>query len=269
MTIDRKQLKSEAKQAMSAARPAPFWVALALIGIAVILNVLAMSLDGSLAAMRAMYAEALEGRITYVEPQAAGGLLGWLLGLAVQIMFWELAVGFVLYSMRVWRRQKAGVGDLFDSFGVFFQAIWIQLLPDLLVGLWSALYAVPVSTMIVMTGQLWWGVLGLPLMLPALMALYSYRLATYIMLDDPTRSSWQCVQLSRRLMRGHRWEAFVLDLSFLGWGLLCLVPVLGLALMVWLTAYQQITNAGFYERIAGAAWSAEDIPSPGPQPPEY
>lgn len=268
MTIDRKQLKSEAKQAMAAARPAPFWVALALIAITLILNILAMSLDGTLSALRVMYAEALEGRLTYVQPRAAGGLLGWLLGVAVQVMFWELAVGFVLYSMRVWRRQKAGVGDLFDSFGVFFQAIWIQLLPNLLVGLWMMVYALPVSTMIMLTGQAWWSVLGLPLMIPALRALYSYRLAAYVMLDDPSRSCWQCVQRSRQMMLGHRWEAFVLDLSFLGWGLLCLIPVIGLVLMVWVAAYQQVTDAGFYERVAGV-WAAENAPFPGPQPPEF
>lgn len=268
MTIDRKQLKSEAKQAMTAARPAPFWVALVMLAIMLILNVLAMSLDGTLAAMRAMYAAALEGHLVYVEPQAKGGAAGWLLGVAVQVMVWELAVGFVLYALRVWRRQKAGVGDLFDAFGVFFQAIWIQLLPNLLVGLWAMVYVLPVSTMIMMTGQTWWTVLGLPLMIPAIMALYSYRLAAYIMLDNPGVSCWQCVMMSRQIMQGHRWEAFVLDLSFLGWCLLCLVPVAGLILMVWVAAYMQVTSAGFYERLAGAA-RAEDIPSPGPQPPEY
>ena len=269
MTIDRKQLKSEAKQAMSAARPAPFWVALAMMAIMLILNVLAMSLDGTLSAMRVMYAGALEGQLTYVQPQAAGGLLGWLLGLAVQIMAWELAVGFVLYAMRVWRRQKAGVGDLFDAFGVFFQAIWIQLLPNLLLGLWSMVYVLPVSMMIMLTGQAWWAAVGMPLMIPAIMASYSYRLAVYIMLDSPGTSCWQCVRTSRQLMQGHRWEAFKLDLSFLGWALLCVVPVLGLALMVWLAVYQQVTNAGFYERVAGAAWQGEDIPSPGPRGPQY
>lgn len=269
MTIDRKQMKSVAKQAMAAAQPAPFWVALALLAIMLILNVLTMSLDGTLASIRAMYASALEGRLVYVEPQAAGGTLGWLLGVAVQVMSMELAVGFVLYSLRVLRGQKAGVGDLFDAFGVFFQAIWIQVLPSLLVSLWSMLYLLPVTMLTVMTGQGWWAVVGLPLLLPALMAMYSYRLATYIMLDNPGVSCWQCVQMSKQIMQGHRWEAFVLDLSFLGWGLLCLVPVLGLALMVWLAAYMQITWAGFYDRLAGRAADDGSIPSPGPQPPQF
>lgn len=268
MTIDRKQLKTEAKQAMSAARPAPYWVTLALLAIMLILSVLTMSLDGTLTAVRTMYAGALEGRLVYAEPRAVGGLTGWVLGLAVQIMTLELSVGFLLYALRVWRRQKAGVGDLFDAFGVFFQAIWIQLLPSLLVSLWTMVYVLPVSTIIMATGQTWWALVGLPLIIPAVRAMYSYRLATYIMLDNPGVSCWQCVQMSRQIMQGHRWEAFVLDLSFLGWALLCAVPVAGLILMVWVMAYMQVTCAGFYERLAGTV-TAEDIPSPGPQPPEY
>ena len=264
--MDRKQLKAKARQAMSAARPAPFWVALALMAIMLVLNVLAMSLDGTLDALRTMYAAALQGQLVYAEPRAAGGLIGWLLGLAIQVMSIELTVGFIIYALRVWRGEKAGVGDLFDSFGIFFRAIWIQVLPSLLVSIWSLLYVMPVTTMVVMTGDTWWLAAGLPLIVPALMAVYSYRLAPYLMLDNPGAGCWQCVILSRQIMRGHRWEAFVLDMSFLGWALLCLIPVVGFILMIWLSAYIQITGAGFYEKLAGA-FMAEHAPFPGQEPP--
>ena len=259
--MDRKQLKRDARQAMSQARPAPFLVALTVLGILLVLGVLSMSLDGTLQAVRVMYAAALEGRLVYAEPQAAGGFIGWFLGIAVQVMSLELSVGFILYALRVWRRQKADVGDLFDSFGMFFRCIWIQLLPSLLVSLWSMLYVMPVSSLVMMTGQGWWAAAGLPLMAPAIMALYSYRLAAYLMLDNPGASCWQCVAMSRQIMRGHRWEAFVLDLSFLGWGLLCLIPVAGIFVFIWLDAYQQVTNAGYYERLT-ALFAANSGPAP-------
>lgn len=265
MTVDRKELKRAARQAMAGAKPAPFLVTLALLAIMLVLSVLSMSLDGTLEAMRVIYQSALEGRLVYAAPQPAGGFFGWILGIAVQVMSMELSVGFVLYALRVWRRQKAGVGDLFDSFGVFFRAIWIQLLPSLLVSLWSMLYALPVSTLLLMTGRTWWALVCLPLLAPAIMAVYSYRLAVYLMLDNPGASCWQCVAMSRQIMRGHRWEAFVLDLSFIGWALLGIIPLAGLFVLIWLAAYQQVTCAGFYERLA-AAFAADNAPFPGSGP---
>ena len=48
-------------------------------------------------------------------------------------------------------------------------------------------------------------------------------------------------------MDGHKWEKFVLDLSFLGWiivGSLCL----GVGTL-WVTPYMEATNAQFYEYV--------------------
>ena len=249
--LDRKQLKQQAKQTMRAARPAPFWVALALEAIMVVLTLLIMSLDGTLQAIRTMYAGALQGRMVYAEPQAAGGLIGQLLGLALEIMIMEMSVGFVIYAVRVWRQEKAGCGDLFDGFGMFFRSIGIQILPWLMVSLWSLIYAMPVTFLAAAGGQLWWLAAGLPLLLPAIMAAYSYRQAVYIMLDNPGASCLRCMALSREMMRGHRWELFVLDLSFLGWMLLCtVIPVAGMILMVWVTVYRQVVCAGYYDKLA-------------------
>ena len=249
MEIDRKQLKSQAKEAMGQARPSPFWVALLLSLVLLGLGVLAMSIDGELEAYRIMLSSAASGVVQYVRPMPKGGIMGQLLNVALELMSLELAVGFILYALRVWRREKAGCGDIFDAFGMFFRAILIRIIPALLVSLWSLVYVVPVSALIVSTGNLYWLVLGLPLMIPSVMASYSYRLAVYIMLDNPSAGCWQCVALSREVMRGHRWELFKLDWSFMGWYLLCiLLPLVGLILAVWVSVYTQITCAGYYDK---------------------
>lgn len=269
--MDRKQLKEQAKQAMSAARPAPYWVSLVLVIILVVLQILALCLDGTIPALRAMLSALEQGEYVYVQPQASG-FMSWLLGIAVQVMGTVMSVGFLLYVLRVWRRQSAGYGDMFDAFGVFLRVIWIQLLPALLVGVWTLLYVLPATMLCVMTGQAWPAAAALPLLIPALAASYAYQLAPFIMLDRPDLSCWQCVQLSRQVMHGHKWELFVLNLSFLGWQLLCLVPVAGLLLMIWVNAYTSVTLAGYYDglaRAAGVVLDEESVPSPGPQPPEF
>lgn len=247
--MDRKQLKSQAKEAMRQARPNPFWVSLLLSLVLLGLGILSMSINGELDAYRVMLASAVGGAVQYVRPTPKGGIVGELLDLALELMTIELTVGFILYALRVWRREQAGCGDIFDAFGMFFRAILIRVIPALLVMLWSLIYAIPVSGLIVTTGRVWWLIAGLPLMIPTLMASYSYRLAVYIMLDNPGAGCWQCVALSREVMRGHRWELFKMDMSFLGWYLLGIVlPLVGLILMVWVSVYTQVAFAGYYDK---------------------
>lgn len=249
---------------MRQARPNPFWVAM-LLGLVLLgLGVLSLSITGELEAYRAILASAAEGTVRLVRPVPKGGLIGRLLDIALELMSMELAVGFILYVLRVWRREKAGFGDIFDAFGMFFRAILIRVIPALLVSLWSLVYMVPVSWLIMTTGNPYWVVFGLPLMIPSIMASYSYRLAVYVLLDNPGAGCWQCVALSREVMRGHRWELFKLDMSFLGWYLLCAVlPLVGLLLAVWVSVYAQVTCAGYYDKRI-ADFMAQNAPDVAP-----
>ena len=71
----------------------------------------------------------------------------------------------------------------------------------------------------------------------------------YIMLDHPELSAMEAIAASKQLMRGHKFEYFVLELSFLGWALLTGVT-LGL-LTIWLEPYMQVTKANYYNALTG------------------
>lgn len=49
---------------------------------------------------------------------------------------------------------------------------------------------------------------------------YSYYLVPYIAAENPDLTARQAITLSRRMMRGHKWQCFVMELSFLGWDFL-------------------------------------------------
>jgi len=74
-----------------------------------------------------------------------------------------------------------------------------------------------------------------------------YVLAYYISFDNPELSSKECVKKSEELMKGHRGNYFMLELSFIGWSLLA-VLTLGIG-MLWLTPYMQVAVVCFYEKI--------------------
>ena len=81
---------------------------------------------------------------------------------------------------------------------------------------------------------------------------YSYWLVPYIVAENPDIAPKEAVTLSRRMMNGHKVEAFLLDLSFIGWHLLGIVTF-GIAEAVWATPYITATQAEFYVQIRSEA----------------
>lgn len=49
---------------------------------------------------------------------------------------------------------------------------------------------------------------------------YSYYLVPYIAAENPDMTARQAITLSRKMMDGHKWECFLLELSFIGWQIL-------------------------------------------------
>ncbi len=66
----------------------------------------------------------------------------------------------------------------------------------------------------------------------------------YILSEDPSKSITQCINESVNLMKGHKWELFYLELTFIGWWLLVGITF-GIA-GLWVAPYRQLTEANFY-----------------------
>ena len=67
-----------------------------------------------------------------------------------------------------------------------------------------------------------------------------------------------CLRESKRLMKGHKWELFVLDLSFIGWALLIglassitlwSIPIIAVAIRIWYLPFLYITRALYYKEL--------------------
>jgi len=56
---------------------------------------------------------------------------------------------------------------------------------------------------------------------------YKWRFTEYILADKPELSFSDAMRISGKMTAGHKWELFVLDLSFIPWYLL-MIPTLGL-----------------------------------------
>ena len=84
--------------------------------------------------------------------------------------------------------------------------------------------------------------------IPGIIKAYEYRMMPYILADDPTLPTSEVFAQSRAMMKGNKWKAFVLDLSFIGWHILSLFTA-GLLSTFYVRPYQLMTNAALYEAL--------------------
>lgn len=81
---------------------------------------------------------------------------------------------------------------------------------------------------------------------------YSYYMVPYIVAENPAIPSRQAITLSRKMMKGHKWECFVLELTFAGWYFLGMITF-GLSCILYSNPYKAATFAEYYVRVRQSA----------------
>ncbi|MCI9337641.1 MAG: DUF975 family protein [Lachnospiraceae bacterium] len=77
---------------------------------------------------------------------------------------------------------------------------------------------------------------------------YSYHLVPYLLAENPSMKTLEAITLSRKLMNGHKWECFVLELSFFGWDLLGIFT-LGISDILFTMPYKMAVMGEYYARL--------------------
>lgn len=99
-------------------------------------------------------------------------------------------------------QRRFDLGELgFGFSGNFFNVFKVILLRDVFICLWTLL-----------------------LVVPGIMKMYSYRMVSYILAENPDMNYKRALKISEEMTKGYKMELFILDLSFMGWlilGALC------------------------------------------------
>ena len=119
-----------------------------------------------------------------------------------------------------------------------------------------------------MSSYLLMGILvGIGLLLffvPGLILALAYALSFFILKDNPELSAVEVLKKSRMMMRGHKFDLFWLELSFIGWIILGIIT-LGIG-YIWLIPYMYETISVFYEDVKnGTAGLPGDAPVEKPE----
>lgn len=118
------------------------------------------------------------------------------------------------------------------SFKGYFRNVLAMLLTYVFTALWMLLFIVP-----------------------GLVKAYAYAMTPFIIKDYPELSPNQAINLSIKMMDGHKFDLFCLSMSFIGWILLSILT-LGVGL-VWLMPYMETTVAAFYQDVKEEYMSIE------------
>ena len=77
---------------------------------------------------------------------------------------------------------------------------------------------------------------------------YSYILVPYIVAENPNIKTLDAINLSRRMMDGHKWECFKLELSYLGWMILG-TCTLGISEILYSNPYKIATMTEYFVNV--------------------
>ena len=152
------------------------------------------------------------------------GLLGTFISILTGLMSMVLASGFVMYCMAIRRGERAEYLTLFDGFSFVGKVILLNIVIYLFTFFWSLLFVIP-----------------------GIIAAYRYRLALYNLCENPELGVMEALAMSKAQTKGYKLDLFVLDVTFLGWSLLCALTA-GI-LTIWVAPYVQQTNLAYFDAI--------------------
>lgn len=143
------------------------------------------------------------------------------------------AFGFARLLLKMGNDDSRWFVDSFSGFARPVELAWLLFLMNLLISLAAlpgaliggvaagaayllrplhSLAALGITAIVIVSGAV--AVVGV------LRATYAYRQAWFIKNELPDASAGKCLRDSRRMMKGHKFQAFCLDISYAGWMLL-------------------------------------------------
>lgn len=143
------------------------------------------------------------------------------LDIVFQIYISLLGIGCFLFYLSVRRNKEVSVNMLFSGYEYYLKGFLVILLVKIITIIGCIL-----------------------LIIPSIIFSFMYSQALYIYIENPEMGVIECLRTSRLAMKGHKFELFVLNLSFIGWIFLS-VLTLGI-LSLYVTPYIKTTLVNYY-----------------------
>lgn len=231
--MDRRRLKEEAKSILHGASVSPIAITALYLVICLGLDTLDSIVSGGAAGVF-----------------SGAGMLPTFVAVFVFLVEIVLGMGLTVYCMGIRRSVHMELSTLFDGFSFVGKAVMLLLLEGTFIFLWSTLFVIP-----------------------GVIAFYRYRFAFYNLCEDPSLNAFEALNMSKRQTNGWKLSLLGLDLSFLGWTILMMLPysivnslllndiplpltipaltvicgILSGLVGIWVYPYMITTNLGYFE----------------------
>jgi uncharacterized membrane protein len=152
-------------------------------------------------------------------------------GIFALLLSGPLMVGFSRFSLNIAEGREAKPDDIFYGFKQYGRSLGAMMLMYLYIFLWALL-----------------------LIIPGIIAALGYAMVPFLLADNESIGIEDALATSKKMMDGYKADLFFLQLSFIGWYLLCLLTV-GIGYL-WLMPWVHVSTAKFYLQVK-ADWDAK------------
>lgn len=149
------------------------------------------------------------------------GLGVFLLAVVYAIVQGVLACGIFKVALDYARNENPSAESMFSLFPVVLKVIILNIIISI---------GTSIGTLL--------------LIVPGIIFAYTFAIVPIIVADNPEMSVSEVMQYSAKLMKGHRFEFFCLNLSFIGWAILSIFTC-GIG-QLFLLPYMYVADAYFY-----------------------
>lgn len=157
----------------------------------------------------------------------------WMLGLLAGVVCLEMLLRIFVFSplevggcrffvQNAYSNPSAGTLLMPFNSGHYGKIVLTLFLRDLYIVLWTCLFVIP-----------------------GIIKGFEYMMVPYILAEHPELSRREVFAESRRMMRGQKFDAFILELSFIGWALVS-VCTMGIAGIFFVEPYMNATMAELF-----------------------
>ncbi|MFB7642561.1 DUF975 family protein [Peribacillus butanolivorans] len=173
-----------------------------------------------------------------VEVIGSGGFTQWfvqeetpvwsdIFGTVLSIALIPLTIATTWFYLNIVRKGNPDIPEVFAIYKegkTSFKIIGASILQGIFIFLWSLLFIIP-----------------------GIIKSLSYSQLFFLLKDHPQLTVLEAFSESKKRMKGLKWKYFLMHLSFIGWGILCIFT-LGIGFL-WLAPYAGTTMAAFYNEL--------------------
>ncbi|MDD2190248.1 MAG: DUF975 family protein [Eubacteriales bacterium] len=138
-----------------------------------------------------------------------------------------MILGYAMFCISLFRKRETSPAEVLYGFERFVKSFGLYIVISLFIFLWALL-----------------------LIIPGIIAAYRYSMSFYILADNPDMGIMEALNRSKIMMRGNKWKLFCLNLSFIGWAILCVLSF-GVGFL-WLIPYVEVSIIAFYDIANGS-----------------